>query len=201
MGPKKLPEGSQCYAYHDSLLQRPRCAALIGAIAAAWSAAESFLSNYYAELLFGPTMDNVPIPPGAWIAMETFDTLVSFQQRRTMLLVAARRRQLFSDGEMKQLEGALKKLQEAHDDRIIAAHGRWYLCDDLPDALVWMKGAGSTDAWVYNEAVFSDKLARITQRSDELHRLFTNTFTPKLRGATEDFIRILVASRQRNHTV
>lgn len=202
MGPKQLPHGYQCYADARALLQRPRCAALIGAIVAAWSFAESSLAHYYSQLLFGPAIERSPIHPGAWAAMEAFDTLANLGQRRTMLLVTARRRGLFTDDEIKQFEAGLRKLQNVQDDRIIAAHGRWSICNDLPDAIVWMKGVGNVgDAWVYDETVLSAQLDRIEQRSHELHVLFFQTFSPKLKVAAETFAgHIFAAHEHKNAT-
>lgn len=197
MGPRPLPPNSQCRGGSAIILERPRCAALIGAIVTEWSNAESMLSSYYGQLLFGPTLNNVPIHPGAWMAMESFDTIISFGQRRTMLLVAARRRNLFTSDEIGQLDLAIKKLQKSSDDRVIAAHGRWFICDALPDSVVWMKGLGMVDdAWVYDDVVFTGQLNRIIQRSVELQMLFYEKFTPKLRIATRAYIGHIVAAHE-----
>lgn len=202
VGPKRLQGDFQCYAGSGSLLQRPRCAAFIGAIVAEWSMAESMLSTHYMQLLFGPTLSGVPVGQGAWIAMETFDTISSFSQRVTMLRVAAKRRNAFTPDEIKAYATALKRLQDAGDDRIIAAHGRWSLCDKLPDAVVWMKHAGSNDnAWIYDESILTALLQRIAQRSLELQMLFFNVFTPKLKVAAEALIGHIVAAHERKNTI
>ncbi len=115
-----------------------------------------------------------------------------------MLLVAARRTHYFADDEIKAFDAALKKLQNAGDDRVIAAHGRWSLSDRYPDALIWMKRSGSNDdAWAYDEAALTELLQRIGQRSVELQKLFFETFTPKLKVAAKAYIGHIVAANKR----
>jgi len=74
------------------VLQRPRRAALIGAICAEWSMAESYLGTFYSELVVGPSLSGVPMGPGHYIASQTFDMASSFRQRAAMLKAAAKAR-------------------------------------------------------------------------------------------------------------
>lgn len=198
MGPKRLPPNSVCWSGTGTVLKRPGCAALLGAIVAEWSGAESMLASHYAQLVVGAGYQSVPIHPGGWIAMESFDTIISFGQRTTMLMTAARRRGLFTEDELDELADALSKLQKASKNRVIAAHGRWYICDTIPDALVWMSGSGAIqDAYVYDEPCLTALLQKIGERSLSLQMLFFKTFTPKLVVATQTYVGHLLAAKQR----
>jgi hypothetical protein len=169
---------------------------MIGAIVAEWSLAESFLSEMYGLLVCGPTLDGVPQHQGTWVAMETFDMISDFQQRRSMLLAAAERRG-FDDSTIKHFKKKLSVMQDACDKRIVAAHGWWLISDDFSTGLVWFRnlGASSTDAVVYEQADFIDNLDRITKATTDLQAYFRETMMPMLKTQAESLVAVIVARK------
>jgi len=181
------------------VLERPALAALMGAIVAAWSSAESTLASYYSSLVTGVVLENVPMPPGGWAAMETFDLITNYDLRKRMLESAARRA-LFTEAEVQEFSKLLKKLNDAKDDRIVVAHGRWGIDVRYSDALVWMKTTGGLGgAWIYDEADFWNALERIERKSLALGQFFQGTFFPRLEASAKFHIEQIVASEQRKN--
>jgi hypothetical protein len=62
--------------------------------------------------------------PAAAVPSESFDLIPSMPQKVRILKAAIARRH-FSQAIVKHAGTLLKKLQEAGDERIVAAHGRW----------------------------------------------------------------------------
>ena len=146
------------------------------------------LAHFYSQLLFGPTLDRVPISQGVWVSMETFDMINSFRQRRAMLIGAARRRG-FDHDTIKAFNKQLVRLQGACDRRIVAAHGRWAISDDEPTGLVWTRTIGSTDAaLVYEPADFEAALQEIVVASQESYFFFHADLLPKLKTDAQALI-------------
>ncbi len=122
----------------------------------------------------------VPIAPCHWIAMETFDMINSFQQKRAMLVSAATRR--FSDKvTLDDFKKCLKTLQETGDLRTVAAHGRWGVSSSILTGLVWMRNAGDiAGAMVYEPRDFEGDLSRISDAAGKLSAFFQATMFPRL---------------------
>jgi hypothetical protein len=137
-------------------------------------------------------MAGVPIAAGAWSAMETFDMISNFDQKRKMLVKAAERRGLEASI-VEDLDKLLKALQKAGKSRIAAAHGRWGVDQTAyPESLIWTPTAGGVgEAMVYDASDFEADINRIAQRSGELMAFWRVTLHPKLEVATKWYIKHL----------
>lgn len=174
-------------SHQRSVLNRPACAKYLGAIVAAWSFAEVMLASYYAELICGAAVSGLPQPPGLWGARETFDLISNYRQRVNMIVAAAKRRH-FDDSTIKELKKRLKALQDAGDERIIAAHGRWMVAKGAPHGLIWFKHTGTTEGLLYELTDFENCLKAIEAATNELHSFFWTTMRPRLEVDTRNFI-------------
>lgn len=160
-----------------SVAERPHLAVFIGAIAGAWSYVEATLSNQYAMLLFAKrsTQDG-----GEWIAMEAFENITLFRQKRDMLMSAARARQVSKDT-LRRYGSALRDLQETALKRNNVVHGRWGTATDFPDDLIWQRHIlDAPGALRYTSDDFKEILDRILRELGELDALFTAEISPHL---------------------
>jgi hypothetical protein len=165
---------------------RPQCAALIGAIAMAWSSVEQTLALYFSLFVNGM---------GGWsgvehtIALEAFDSVDSFRQKQELLLVAARRR--FNGELVDELDRLLKKrIWKAGTRRNSIIHGRWFISDRYPDALIHVKRIGSdmSDAKIYGPRELTVILESINAAHGELDALFRAKLQPELEIAGKRFV-------------
>lgn len=169
--------------------ERPVCAQLIGQIVAEWSSAESYLAQIYARLLFGEFAFHNANEMGGFAAWATFDQITSVKQRVAMLKEAAERRFIFSKAQLKEFAALLKWLQAAGDNRVTAAHGRWGIADDLPQALIWTRTLPFVEkAMVYDEATFRDALNRILSAVQSLTAFFAKEMEPVLKASSHRFV-------------
>jgi len=172
--------------YSGSLVnERPVCAAFLGEIVAQWAHTEAFLAQMYSELVVGCVIPGVPMHPGSWIAMETFEVVNNFAQKRKMLTVAAHRRG-FVKQTVDDFGKLLNKLQKAGDARIVAAHGRWMMDSRYPVSLIWQENAGNLDdALIYDITDFQDDLNRIVQRLKDVTDFWSVNLRPTIERATK----------------
>ncbi len=178
--------GAKIIADRQCVLQRPLCAALIGAIVAEWSNAESYLALIYHALCCGPTPDRLKTTSTSWVVLETFDMIPAFKQRQQMILRAAKLRGLFDEATLDEFKRLLKKVQDAMEKRIKMAHGRWGLDERYSDALIWLRGWGQiAGALIYEEADFRTSLDAITAASGDLSSFFSARMMPAIRAAAE----------------
>jgi hypothetical protein len=200
MPPRSLKpnEGVNLHRQVRSTLERPKCAALLGAICAEWSNAESFLGELYGRLLFGDFAGYPEDQMGGLAAYAAFDKVTSVKTRIAMLNVTAKERGIFPEPILKRFAALLKNVQSAGDDRITAAHGKWGVCDDLTTALVWTRSAPfrKEEALVYDEAALDEALSGIGQSAIELHRFFFSEMKPLLEAGSERFIRQILADEE-----
>jgi hypothetical protein len=196
-------EGANLHFQVRSTLERPQCAALLGAICAEWSNAEGFLGELYGRLLFGSFAGYPADELGGMAAYATFDKVTSVKTRVTMLNIAAQERGIFPEPILRRFAAILKKLQESGDNRITAAHGKWGVADDLTNALVWWKSAPfrREGARVYDEAALNEALNSIGRAAIELRDFFTAEMKPLLEAGSDRFARRVVAEENSNDAV
>jgi hypothetical protein len=188
MPTRPLPQGTQSVFGSRVILQRPQCAALIGAICAEWASAEASLAVYYAQLICGPISVRVSPYPGLIAALTAFDKLRSISTRIGMIKAAARGVEL--DHEIVETLGKkLKVLQNSGDSRIVAAHGRWGICDSLPDAVVWSEAIEfPTPLLVYDVPALEEMLEKICGATTDVFEFFQVSILPELETRAQDFI-------------
>jgi hypothetical protein len=146
----------------NGVLERPECAKLLGAIVAEWSLLEASLASTYSFLACGPQPDSASTIDH-WIAIESFETVITLTQKRAMLLGAAKRRG-FRHEIIAKFGTLIRQAQDAYDERARPAHGRWILADDFPDSLVYVRNAGRfEEAQVYDLSDLQDILAKVTK--------------------------------------
>jgi hypothetical protein len=154
---------------------------LLGGVTAAWSQAEGNLAIYYGWFLFGPAPSPDKIPVGAFIAMRTFEMIISVPQRIDLLREAVRMRG-FGNAILTKFNRRLEELQDAVNDRNTAAHGRWALSEKHPDHLVHVKNlAKLQDARLFDQKDLETAISRINHCSVELHNLVLNEMLPILK--------------------
>lgn len=162
------------------VLQRPECAALIGAIAVEWVHMETVLARIYSYLVNGVNPFGRDL--GEVIAAESFDLVPSLQVKRTILLAAARRR--FDNDLVDRFAGLLKQYQEAATKRNDIIHGTWLLSDEYPDKLIWSKPITQfAKARVYGVVDFKAILESIEQVAKQFDALFRDEMSPILEAA------------------
>ena len=194
--PLKPNEGANLHWQVRSTLERPQCAALLGAICAEWSNAEGFLGELYGRLLFGSFAGYPSDQLGGLAAYAAFDKVTSVRTRITMLNTAAAERGIFPEPVLKRFAALLKNLQNAGDNRITAAHGKWGVADDLTNALVWWKTVPfrREHALVYDEATLNEGLNSIGSAAIELRDFFTAEMKPVLEAGSERLARQIVSA-------
>lgn len=180
---RPLPLKTPYKVVHQVALRRRECAVFIGAIIAEWSALEVLMATIYATLTCGPELKgsrNV----GHWVAIETFETIRGYRDKRRVLLAAAERRG-FSRSTVDDLKSLLSRIQRAGENRVDTAHGRWVISDKYPDDLIFFKNAAKVQilelgkhpggAFIYSVADFKEDLDEITELAKELQALFNTT--------------------------
>lgn len=180
----------------NAMLKRERCAALIGAICVEWSRMEAELAWYYQDLVFAKrTLGDA----GESIAAETFESIISLGGKRKVLLIAMKRR--LGDKYEKRLSNLFHPVQNLYTERNEIVHGRWSLCDDFPEALIWTRYSpyathGIDKPMIYEPDYFTDFLFRLTKRIETLREFFQVEVAPLLKILSEKHVSNLIANEE-----
>lgn len=139
------------------ILERPKLAALIGAIAAEWGDIDNLLAD-----IFNFVSLSRPIPIGAHsrsdLAHAIFDNLVAFPIRIEVIAsVMKLRMTLEIQDEFFALAQQIRRKASERNDLI---HARWHICDKYPDDLIQIENG----EWIrYTENDLTDRLNRSVQ--------------------------------------
>jgi hypothetical protein len=182
-----------------AVLDRPECAKMLAAVVAGWSSAEAMLAWHY-QMLCGEVdlaCDAGMGPgPAASVSGESFDLIPSMAQKVRILKAAVARRH-FPESTVEEVEKLLRKLHKAGDERIVAAHGRWGICQNLPNELIWAKTyEGFDDMMIYEPKDFEAALDRIDKRAGAFASFFASSIVPKLKSDAEGVLNRLVAAKK-----
>jgi len=179
--PKPLV-GKNVRSHARCVEERPECAELIGSIAAEWSNLELIFAHYFAFFLFGFRDEQVQKNDGGErIAVDVVESTPSFQAKRTLLLNVAYARFGEDDAGCKKLKHELERLDSLHRQRNNVIHGRWSLCDDLPNALVWRGRISSHKFLVYEPSDFQELLEKIMKAEEAVNVHLRTEFNPRLK--------------------
>jgi hypothetical protein len=180
------------------ILERPECAKWLAAVVAGWSNAETLLAWQYQMLCseIKPACESGMAPgPAASVAGEGFDLIIGSYQKHRIFMAALARRHLPSEV-FKRAQTLLNKLRDAGDERIVAAHGRWGICPNLPNELVWARTSeGVDDMRVYGPKDFKIALDRIDRRAGKFAIFFGTEILPRLKSEAQGVVDRVVAAK------
>lgn len=184
-GPLPFKSSMTSYGLHQTILQRPKCAEAIGAIAVDWVETENLLATIYSQLIFG--MSPVSLG-GEGIALESFMLIPNIHTKLTILREAAKYR--FKDSALiVRFYAALQAIQDAGDERNKIMHGSWALSDREPDKLIWTKPwTKVADAMVYGTAELWAVVQTMQEAHNGLNDLFWNEMAPILKTQSQGII-------------
>lgn len=161
------------------ILERPRCASLLGAILAEWNNLEVEMAYEYSAYLFGPSLGGL-ITNSATVAIASFERINSFQQKIGILRGSASLRGI-ADDKMPEYRIALQNCQEKYSSRNALAHGRWAISDDYPEAIISIRDIrNKSQAWVYSETELHDMLEDVAALDAYLFDAFRAEIAPFL---------------------
>lgn len=137
------------------VLDRPKLAALIGALAAEWGFIDRTLADTFNLIGFAK-----PVPVGAHatdpLAAAVFDALISLPTRLAALQAVVKLR--LPDAEVEDFEKIAKELRRRAIERAEYIHSSWNISSDYPDDLIVIQPDGT---WVrYTEKCFHAALDR-----------------------------------------
>lgn len=136
------------------LLERPKLATLIGAIACEWAYVEQCLLDIF---------DRAQSPSAGVahardpVALAIFDTIIAYAARIDLIETVLR---LCVPSKAADFTGKKAELRKAYASRNLVVHTSWNICADYPDDLILLEIDGK--AIRYTEGDFWDTLERIT---------------------------------------
>jgi len=142
----------------------------------AWSALEQSLALHFATITMGGK-------GGAdgntfYIALESFDAVLTTRNKRQIFLTACRRR--FEEPLIKQIDKLLEKVERVAARRNRVIHGRWRVSPDYPEALVYEKHIGSGELELYDVPGLQAIHAAIANMQTEVGHFFISAVMPQL---------------------
>lgn len=174
---------------------RPQCALLIGAIAGQWSFMEGTLSNYFASFIFG--MQTVMEIGGQVAAIEAFETIQAFPQKKSILLAIAKTRGL-PEPTLRKFESLLDRVERCQRRRNRIMHARWAVSETEPDGLIYRnKVTDYAAAELYSAQDFNEVIVTLDQVFVELFALFRDEIAPHLKVVADTHVGHIIARHER----
>lgn len=139
-----LPDGIVLNVGARVILDRPKLAALLGAVTNEWSMLEGDVMDLYA-LLMGAYLPKwkSPLrqrldPPKHAVAVQVFDTLENLPNRLKLLEKLAEWTLKKDQSLLSELKPITKLIQKTSRRRSKLVHAVWATADEYPDALIWL---------------------------------------------------------------
>jgi hypothetical protein len=156
---------------------------------------EGTLSSYFSLLLFGVQyfMDL----RGQVAAIEAFEGIQAFPQKKSILLAAARTRDV-PESALLKFEKLLDRVERCQRRRNRIMHGRWAISDTEPDGLIYSnKVTDYAAAELYVAKDFNEVIVALDQVFVELSHLFRDEIAPHLKVVADSYVGHIIASQQR----